>query len=76
MIDYSAFSGAVALVRAAGLIPTHTRIWVAHHILEENKPSSLDELSEMATEDGLGLSRETLARTLALLTRGGPEFRS
>lgn len=76
MIDYSAFSGAVALVRAAGLIPTHTRIWVAHHMLEEDKASSLDELTEMATEDGLGLSRETLAHTLALLTRGGPELRS
>ncbi|CCG41613.1 hypothetical protein [Magnetospirillum molischianum] len=76
MIDYSAFSGAVALVRAAGLIPTHTRLWVARHMLDEERASSLDELTDMATEDGLGLSRETLARTLALLTRGGPEMRT
>lgn len=76
MIDYSAFSGAVALVRAAGLIPTHTRIWVARHVLEEGNSSNLDELTEMATEDGLGLSRETLAHTLALLTRGGPGMRT
>lgn len=76
MTDYNAFSGAVALVRAAGLIPTHTRLWVAHHMLGADTPSSLDDLTERATEDGLGLSRETLARTLALLTRDGPEVRT
>ncbi|SEH27524.1 hypothetical protein [Magnetospirillum fulvum] len=75
MTDYSAFTGAVALVRAAGLIPTHTRLWVARNMLGTDKASSLDDLTERATEDGLGLSRETLAHTIALLTRGGPEVR-
>jgi len=76
MIDYTVFSGAVALVRAAGLIPTHTRLWVAQHMLNDGATSNLDDLTAEASEDGLGLSRETLARTLALLTRGGPEVRS
>jgi Fe2+ or Zn2+ uptake regulation protein len=76
MIDYRSYTDAVALVRAAGLIPTHTRLCVARLVLEAQAPASLDDLADEAADAGLGLSRESLARTLALLTQGGAERRT
>ncbi len=71
MLDARVFEGAVARLRDAGLTPTYPHIVVARLLLDGEARPSVDDIVERARDDGLPLSAEQVARTMADLARAG-----